>query len=232
MRINYLQFGEKGLPLIFLHGWQQDGRCFLPLVNFLYQDYRLFFLDLPGFGQSEKPSEIFNSLDYAKVLTDWLKKKKFKKIVLIGHSFGGKIAAIIASQNLSLVSKLILISSSGLPSSNRLVLLKKILPESLLKKIPSSFKKLFASQDFKNAGELLPLFKKIVEEDVRPIFAKLNLPTLIIWGKEDKELPAKNGKIIKHLIKKSELFLVKGDHFPFWQNPQKIAGLIKDFIEK
>ncbi len=232
MRINFLQFGEKGQPLVFLHGWQQNSRSFLPLVPFLYQHYRLFFLDLPGFGQSEKPPLNFSSFDYAGVITAWLKKRNLKKIVLVGHSFGGKIAAIISTENPQMVKKLILIASSGLPHRQAVSNLIKLFPKKTLEKLPSHLKTIFASRDYKEAGELLPVFKRVVKEDLRPIFAKIEVQTLIIWGKSDQELPAMDGEIIHGLIKKSKLVFVEGDHFSFWQEPKKIAELIKNFIEK
>lgn len=232
MRINDLHFGKKGLPLVFLHGWQQDGRSFLPLIPFLQQNYRLFFLDLPGFGQSETPPLDFSSFDYARVITDWLKKKKFKKIVLVGHSFGGKIAAIMAAQNFKPIAKLILISNSGLPSVAKWSLLKKLVPDFFLKRIPKRLKMIFASRDYKEAGLLLPIFKTVVKEDISQELTEIKVPTLIIWGKDDQEIPLKDGQKMKKLIPKSRLVVVNGDHFPFWHDPQKIADLIKNFIEK
>ena len=90
---------------------------------------------------------------------------------------------------------------------------------------------IFFSRDYKQAGELLPIFKTIVKEDIRPIFSKINTPTLIIWGKNDQELPSEDGKKIHQLIKKSKLAIIAGDHFPFWENPQKVAKLINQFIK-
>ena len=229
MRINCLEFGDKNPSIVFLHGWQQSGRSFSPLVPFLSKNYRLFLIDLPGFGLTEKPTDDFSSFDYARVITIWLKKKKLKKIILVGHSFGGKIVAIIGSKNPEMIKKLILIASSGIPHTKTLV---KLVPSSISKRIPFKVKRFFASRDYQQAGELLVLFKNIVKEDISSVFTKINLPTLIIWGKKDKELPVSDGKLIQKLIKKSRLVLVEGDHFPFWQKPKQIASLISQFINE
>ena len=58
------------------------------------------------------------------------------------------------------------------------------------------------------------------------------MPTLIIWGKDDKELSAENGKKINSMINGSKLEIVEGNHFPFWDNPQKVAELIDDFVNE
>jgi len=230
MKINYLQFGKKGQAIIFLHGWQQNNRSFSTLVPFLYKNYRLFLLDLPGFGKSESPPTNFSSFGYAKAVIEWIKKRKLRKVILVGHSFGGKIAAIIAAQESNLTSRLILIASAGIPHPKKYYRFKKIIPSQLIKIIPFRLRSIFASRDYKQAGKLLPIFKNIVKEDLRPIFSKINIPTLIIWGENDKELSVKDGKEIHRLIKKSRLIITAGDHFPFWKNPQKTAKLINQFI--
>jgi len=89
MKISYLQFGKKGRPIVFLHGWKQNSHSFATLVPFLYKGYRLFLLDLPGFGKSEFPPLGFSSFNYAKAVSGWLKEKKLKKVILVGLSFGG-----------------------------------------------------------------------------------------------------------------------------------------------
>jgi len=230
MKIDFSEFGQKGEVIVFLHGWQQDKKSFFPLVPFLFRKYHLYLLDLPGFGGSQFPPLHFSSFDYAEVIAQWLKRKRLKKVILVGHSFGGKVAAIIAAKNPLYVAKLILISNSGIKASlgfEKISLLGKYLPESIkILLLP-----LFASKDYREAGKLLPIFKTIVKEDIRDIFSKIKTPTLIIWGKRDRELPWQHGKLINQLIRQSELVLLEGDHFPFWQYPDKVAGEIDRFIK-
>lgn len=231
MKIHYLEFGQKGQTIVFLHGWQTSSQSFSPLVPFLYQDYHLFLLDLPGFGQSSSPPDNFSSFDYAKTVTKWLKQKKLKKIILLGHSFGGKVAAIIAAKQPKLISKLILIASAGLPHAKKYYRLKRYLPKRALKVISPLWQKFFASRDYRQAGKLRPIFKNIVKENLAPIFSQIKIPTLIIWGSKDKELPLQDGQKIQQLINKSRLVTIEAGHFPFWDNPQKIARLIKEFAK-
>lgn len=230
MQIHSLVFGEKGTSLVFLHGWQQNSRSFLPLVNFLYQNYRLYFLDLPGFGRSEIPPSSFTSFDYAMEVINWIEKKKLKKIVLIGHSFGGKIASLVCIKKPQLVAKLVLIDSAGISHPKKYYPLLKIIPKKILKIVPEKFKVLISGKDYKEAGSLLPIFKTVVKENIRSLFSNLNVPTLIIWGENDRETPLEDGKIMQKAIKKSTLTVVKDGHFPFWENPQKISSLIENFI--
>jgi pimeloyl-ACP methyl ester carboxylesterase len=227
MEPNFLEFGEGKTPIVFIHGWQQDCHSFTPLVPFLFKQHRLFLIELPGFGKSNLPKTINSSADYARILEEWLLKKKLAPIILVGHSFGGKIAALIAYHNPKIIAKLILIASSGIPESKIWYHFKMLVPP-WIKRIIAP---LLVSRDYKSAGNLQPLFKNIVKEDLRPIYPQIKSPTLIIWGKEDKELPLKFGKAIHQLIPKSRLEIVSGNHFVFQQNPQEIADLIANFIK-
>ena len=227
MNIDYFEFGEKGKPIVFLHGWQQDKKSFSPLAPFLFKKNHLLMPDLPGFGKSEAPPDSFNSFDYAREITNWIKSKKLKNIVLVGHSFGGKIASLIAANTPDLVDKLILIASSGIPEKKFYYPYLKWLP----KKIRTLFSPMLQSQDYKNAGRLISIFKNVVQEDIRDSFIKIECPTLIIWGRQDRQLPLSMGKSINGLIKNSQLKIVDSDHFPFFEQPEKIAEDIINFIK-
>lgn len=226
MGIKFLEFGEKGQVIVFLHGWQQDKRSFSPLVPYLHQHYRLILLDLPGFGQSENPPENFTSYDFAQTIAEWLKQQKLSKVILVGHSFGGKVASIIASQYPDQITKLVLIANSGIVHLKFWNKVAKIIPQFLKKYLAS----LVVSRDYRNAGKLLPIFKTIVKEDLTNDFKNIKKPTLIIWGKNDSELPVSDGQKVNELIKNSHLEIVEGNHSPFLADPEKIALLINNFI--
>lgn len=228
MELNFLEFGEKETPIVFIHGWEQDSCSFTPLVPFLFKKHRLFLMELPGFGKSDLPQTINSSEDYAQMVENWLLKEKITPVILVGHSYGGKIATLVAFHNPKIVSNLILIAPSGVPEPKIWYCFKRFIPTPI-KRFIAPF---LESRDYKNAGKLQPLFKEIVKEDLRPIYPEIKLPTLIIWGKEDKELPLKYGEIIHKLIPSSKLEIIDGDHFMFQQNPSEIAKLIANFVKK
>lgn len=225
-------FGRKNKPvLVFLPGWGQDNRSFFPLVGNL-KDYRLCLVDLPGFGRSRPLDGDLTSNHYAQTIIAWLKKKKITKSTLVGHSFGGKVAAIVAAQEPSLFSSLVLIAPAGIK--------KNYWWYPLLKKLPDPLKQFFsflwpfiASDDYRRAGENRQLFKSVVGEDLTAIFKKITLPTLIIWGTKDDQLPVSWARVIGNLIENSRVCLLEGaGHFPFWDQPQKVTELIKKFVDE
>lgn len=229
-KVNFIEFGKRKKTLVFLHGWQQDGKSFLPIASFLAQKHRVILLDMPGFGKTPINKNLKNSYDYAYFIYKWIEERNLSNIVLIGHSFGGKVASLLAISHPQKIKGLILISPPVIPHPK---FYYPLLP--LLKKIPGIYflKNLFLSSDYKNAGELAALFKEIVKEDIRKEIAKIKTPTLIIWGDKDKELPVSDGYLISKLIKRSKFEVVKNaGHFPFWDHPKQTSYLINKFIQK
>lgn len=229
MKINFQEFGEGEQEIFFLHGWQQNSKSFLPLVPFLYRQFKLYLLDLPGFGKTPLSANLSSSADYARLVSQWLQKKQINKPVVVGHSFGGKVAALLASQYPKELDKLILIAPSGIPHPRWWYPLSAKIPPKVKQKL-KPITKIVASRDFKEAGPLQPILKNIVQEDLRPVFANIRVSTLIIWGKADQELPLVDGQEINRLIPNSQLKIISAGHFPFWDQPKKTAQIINQFI--
>ena len=91
LKINYVQYG-KGKDIVLLHGWGQNIEMMKPLGDPFSDRYRITILDLPGFGQSEEPKEAWTMSNYNEMLEDFLNQVQVKKPIMIGHSFGGRLA--------------------------------------------------------------------------------------------------------------------------------------------
>lgn len=235
---NYEVFGEESAnPVLILHGWGQSLTNWTQVANKLSERHRIIILDLPGFGSSSLPSESFGIKEYSSFVKNFISKIGLKNPVLIGHSLGGKIAMHLSS-NVDFITKLILISPSGIGSrpffiNIKIIILKtlKLLffwsPITLKEKIV----KLFASEDYKLSGNLKETFKKIVNQNVEKDTQKITIPTLIVWGENDKELNPKNSKLLKRLIKNSIIRIVWGaGHSPNIEVPDKLSNLLSEYI--
>ena len=108
IEINYIQYG-KGEDVVLLHGWGQNIQMMDPLGKNLSDKFKITILDFPGFGSSEIPDFVYNIDDYTESLKELLDSLKIDKPILIGHSFGGRIAISYASKYD--VSKLVLFGS-------------------------------------------------------------------------------------------------------------------------
>jgi pimeloyl-ACP methyl ester carboxylesterase len=232
MQLKYLSFGQIGKNIVFLHGWQQDKRSFSSLVPFLYKQYQLYLVDLPGFGQTPMPKTDSSFKEYCQIVVSWLNQKKISPVILVGHSFGGKMASLITALHPELIEKLILIAPSAIAQPKFWYPLKDRLPKKLIKLISPILKPFIVSRDYQNAGNLLPLFKTFVKEDLRPYFSEIKVPTLLLWGKQDEELSLAHARVIHRLIPNSRLEIIPGGHSFFQTQPEETARLIDNFIRK
>jgi pimeloyl-ACP methyl ester carboxylesterase len=117
LMINYQKTGN-GKALVFLPGWGDSTQTYLELAARLKQDYEIYLLDLPGFGNSQPPAVAWNLDDYAEFLGAWLKKMDLKPQAIVGHSYGGAVAITAASKG-DIANHLVLLASAGIRNKNK-----------------------------------------------------------------------------------------------------------------
>jgi pimeloyl-ACP methyl ester carboxylesterase len=176
-----------------------------------FLDFRHIYIDLIGFGDSYDTPFPLNSEDYKNILEILLSTLQISKDIVVGHSFGGKIATLLKPH------QLILLSSAGIVPKKSLKVKSKILFSKLMKVLGiSSFGKLFVSKDGKNLSKnMYETFKNVIDEDFVETFQNCRAETTIFWGKDDLATPLASGKEIHQLITNSKLFIQNGDHFFF-----------------
>ena len=118
MKLNYKKKGE-GSPVILLHGWGGSSASLDNLATILANNgYTTYNVDLPGFGDSPAPLKPYRMDDYAETIKEFIAWICMDKPVSIGHSFGGKIGLFLSAKYPKLLSKLILVDSSGIYNLN------------------------------------------------------------------------------------------------------------------
>ena len=227
--------------MVLLHGWANTWEAWLPLIPYLSDKYQLIIPDLPGFGDSDGPTEGWNTLDYADWLSEFLDQiSPQNQVILVGHSYGGKIAAVYASRNSVQLEKLILIDASGIPGDKTLrqkllAQFASITPHALKRHLSSLTKgKIYeafgAETDYISATESQKYtLGKILSEDIRPLLPRISIPTLLIWGSQKKFPPLAHGQEFHRLIRHSKLSIYDSGHFPHHDFPTKVASEIIDF---
>ncbi len=118
LKVRYLESGKgKNRHVLFIHGLGSAADRWMKIPEALSSDFHSIAIDLPGFGESDKPANIDYTIDqFRQFIISFQKKISIheKKISLIGHSLGGYIASEIAIQNKNQVEQLVLIDSSGM----------------------------------------------------------------------------------------------------------------------
>jgi len=233
--VNYESLGNGKTTMLVLHGWGRSLDDWRQVSRELSKKSKVFLLDLPGFGNSSLPEENADTNYYSGVVNEFIKKMKVEDIILLGHSFGGKIAIVVAGKNKK-VKKLVLVAPSGVEEKSFITTLK-ILTAKIINKMPlggvikERLKDSFSSSDYKNAGSLKRIFKTVVNQKVDREAREITAETLIIWGDRDKELAPRWGKKIRELIGGSRLRIVWGaKHHPHLEKPEKFLEIVNEFV--
>lgn len=222
--------------IIILHGWAKNTDKWNSFLNELEKrGIKAEFPKIPGLTKNLK--EVWKLEDYV----EWLKNiiDKENKIILAGHSNGGRIALAFANKYPEKLDKLILIDSAGIYHNELKLRIKKIIFKLIArmgKKITSSKKLknllyMFAREsDYKDLDEnTRQTMLNLISTDLKQILPRIKTPTLIIWGKEDKITPLSDGILMNKLIKNSKLKIISGArHSPQFTHVSELADIISD----
>ena len=230
--INYEVLG-KGNPIILLHGWLTNLETMRPLANSLCKNFKVYLVDVIGFGQSDIPEYPLNSNDFGDFLKELIKSLNVENPILIGHSNGGRIIINAVGRGIISAKKIVLIDSAGLKPKRTMKYYIKVgifktgkfilnlLPNT--KKVKEFKEKLLnkvGSADYKASAPVLKeTMKNILNEDLTKLLPNIKCPTLLIWGTLDKDTPISDAKKMEKLIPDCGLVEYPGaTHFSYLEN--------------
>lgn len=210
------------LQIIWLHGWGQTHVSMRPLAERFARKAVNTLFDLPGFGGSPMLDEGAGSEDYAAALAAEISRLPAGPRIVVGHSFGCRVAIHLAASNPGLVAGLVLIAPAGLPRDRNLVW--KIRASALkgLGKLAKSIDRIFGSgfherysarfgsADYRNAGALKATFVRVVNENLSGVAKLVSLPVLLVVGAEDTETPPEIARRYQQLIEGAGLAELPG----------------------
>ncbi len=236
------QQGNK--TLLFLHGWRSEARVWQSVIKdlgFKIKDLNLYALDLPGFGGSQVSSSPMTVSDYAEVVGEFINKLDLKNIVVIGHSFGGRVGIKLASKYPSAIEKLVLVDSAGFAMAadkkNAMNIAAKIAKpffkpkfmQGLRKKI---YKQIGAEDYVATPGVMTQIYLNSINEDLTEDMKKIAVPTLIIYGDQDTATPPSFGEKMHSLIQNSTFkILAAAGHFSFLDKPEEFVKELLSFLK-
>lgn len=226
INISYEKIGN-GYPIILLHGWGANKNTFNKLANHLKDNFTVYLIDLPGFGESEigLPLNLYEVVD---IIHQFVVNLNIDNPILLGHSYGGRLAIIYSA--IYPVKKLILVASAGI--KEKLTLKKRINIKiyKMLKKMNINIK--MGSKDYIDADNVKrKMLVDAVNTDLTAEMNQISTECLLLYGGNDSTTPIELGRKIEKNIKNSRLIEIENaGHFPYLEQPSVFNLILSSFL--
>lgn len=250
----------SGPPLVLLHGLFVDHSTWDGVAAALAGDFQIVAPDLPGFGESEKPSPSrfpYGIDAFTEAVADMYAGLGLGRAAVVGHALGGAVALTLAARHPELVERLVLIAPLSQPANldvrSRIGLLP-VVGGFVFKQLwgRASFRSFFratmlspgASIPTERVDRYFELFSSPLARgaalatlratvDTRAVVAhttRLQTPTLVLWGRDDAVIPFRDGQRLARGITGAGFELLPTGHAPQEDRPIELAGVISRFL--
>ena len=221
--------------IYILHGWAYTTEKWQPLLDKLRSNkFEPVLLKIPGLSAPLK--EVWDLDDYV----DWLRKGlagEKGKVVLVGHSNGGRICLAYVSKHPERVEKVILIDSAGIYANGLPIRLKRFVFGNLARfgrrftdseRLRRFLYKLTRESDYERADPVLrKTMHNLITSDISDLLALIKVPVTIIWGERDRMMPLKDGRMMQGLLRNAKLHVIAGArHSPMFTNVEEVGEII------
>ncbi len=248
-RIHHTVWGTGARNVLFLHGWGCSEALMKAPADALAADCRVMTLDFPGFGASDRPPEPWGVPEYAEAVRALIREEDFAPCCAVAHSFGGRVALWLASEEPALFEKLVITGGAGLKKpqteeSRRrgeafqkkkalLAKVKAIAPlRGAAEKAEERLRQKYGSADY-NAldAEMRKTFVKVISLDLADRLPRIQQPTLLIWGDRDTETPLWMGQKMEREIPDAGLVVLEGGtHFAYLEQAARFNAIVRQFL--
>jgi pimeloyl-ACP methyl ester carboxylesterase len=260
-RVNVLDTGGPGPALLFLHGWSSNWQIFLLNIAAFMDTHRVLALDLPGFGATEMPSEPLSIRGYARTVDAMCDALGVERVSVVGNSMGGFIGGELALSFGTRVDRLVLVSAAGLsterlprglslaaaravaagaPYATRFE--SSVVHRPRLRRAAMQWVLRYPERvSVPLAQELVLSFGKpgfvaglqaIMEYSYRDRLPEIEVPVLVVWGRNDMLVPVEDAFAYAELIgdnARVEIFEDTG-HAPMIERPSRFNALLRGFL--
>ena len=248
--IAYRQAGQ-GRPLLLLHGFLSDSRCWRRQLSGLSNRFKVVAWDAPGAGSSSDPAEPFTTSDYARCLASFLDGIGVERANVVGLSWGGILAQEFFRHYPERLRSLVLADTyagwrGSLPEAvwkERLAnclrdsmgspdaIIAKFVPGLFTGAAPQSLREEMSAivSDFHPIGFRL-MSSSSADVDTRDLLPKIDVPTLVLWGDDDRRSPMHVAEQLHAAIPGAELAIIpNAGHVSNMEQPEAFNGHIRRF---
>jgi pimeloyl-ACP methyl ester carboxylesterase len=259
--VHVVDTGGDKPPLLFLHGLGGVWQNWLLNIPAFMSTHRCVTFDLPGFGESEMPREPISMTGFAKTADAVCEQLGIDCPVVLGNSMGGFVGAELALKFPTRVDKLVLVSAAGLSTEYvrrepvlatarawaalttragsqvdsiirrprlRRVILQAVVryPEKLSVPLTTELVRGGGSPGFNDA------FRALLAYSFRDKLEKIEIPVLIVWGRNDILVPVEDAETFEHLIGENAHSVIFDDtgHLAMMERPGRFNELVRGFL--
>ena len=252
--VNYAILGcPDGRPdpdretLVFLQGWGTSISIYPKLLEQMAQFVPVVAADFPGFGETAEPDRPWGVGEFADFVIELIRTLGLKKVILMGHSHGGRVSIEIASrQGLPFtITRMILMDAAGvLPKKTakqklrqrqykicrwilELPLCRVLYPDAL-----ENLRRSHGSADYLNASPMMrQTLVRCVNTDMTPKMPSVHVPALLLWGEKDTATPLSDGETMERLLPDAALVKVPGaGHFCFIDSWELVSRVLASYL--
>lgn len=219
-----------GPSVVLVHGLSASWHWWDRNIEPLAAHFRVYALDLPGFGENRSPGLL--QLDQtAAWLCAWMDAIGLDRTHLIGHSMGGFIVGQVAAADPNRVDRLVLVDAVVRPYARPYWgPVANLWAE--MRHTPLAFVPTLVN-DAARAGlwTLHRATRAVVRADSRPRLTGITAPTLVIWGAQDSLVAPVDAEDLVHSIPECELVVIEGaGHNPMWDKAEEFNRLVLEFL--
>ncbi|HET9222023.1 MAG TPA: alpha/beta hydrolase [Roseiflexaceae bacterium] len=225
------QVAGAGPPLVLLHGLAGSGRWWQRNIAHLAQRFRVYVLDLIGFGASRGSHPLIFD-EVAGYMVAWMDQLGIRSASIVGHSMGGLIAADLAANAPDRIERLVLVDAAAFLIEQRYVYHFQGLLRELFQVQVDFFTMLVADAYRAGPFTLLNAINQLLNTDFSAKLSQVQAPTLLVWGEHDAIVPLEIGKrLCRHLPADNKLVVIKGaGHNPMWDRPGAFNRVVESFL--
>lgn len=259
-KTHYLEKGE-GEPIVLIHGFFYDSDLWVSNIDKLAEHYKVYALDLWGFGYSTREPLDFSYQLFSDQVLLFMDALGIERAHIAGQSMGGGTVIWFGVQNRSRVNKIILVDPAGVPHgiplTGKIFNLPRVgefflgLKSNFIRKknladlwfykkdliTESYFEDVTRFHKIKGTTEcMLTILRKeffnTLSDELQQL-AQLDIPILIVWGKEDKAIPVKMGEEMHRILKGSRLEIFdQAGHMPQYECSEEFNKLALEFLQQ
>ncbi len=249
------------MPIVFVHGLSGSWQNWLENIPHFAREHRVLALDLPGFGHSPMPEWEISIERYGRLLHDFCDALGVSDCAVVGNSMGGFISAEAASAEPDRFEKLVLVSAAGIshvrmrrqPAETVARMATAAAPLLLqlqergmrrprvrwatfkgLVQHPESLRRELLLETFQNgAGRpgFLPAVQGLVGYDILDQLTEVEVPTLIVWGRNDRVVPPQDAAGFAQRLRNSQTVIFEDTgHLPQLERPIRFNRLLEAFL--